>query len=57
MGKGLKRKKNKVPKLTEEEYIHYVNSLKSPREDNAVRIPTPLQARETSRWNRTEEDR
>ena len=29
MGKSSKSKKNKVPKITEEEYVDYVNSLKS----------------------------
>ena len=29
MGKSSKNKKNKVPRITEEEYVDYVNSLKS----------------------------
>ena len=29
MGKSSKTKKNKVPRITEEEYVDYVNSLKS----------------------------
>ena len=29
MGKSSKNKKNKVPKITEEQYVDYVNSLKT----------------------------
>ena len=28
MGKSTKNKKNKVPKITEEEYVQYLSSLK-----------------------------
>ncbi len=28
MGKSTKNKKNKVPKITEEEYVRYLSSLK-----------------------------
>ena len=32
MGKSSKNKKNKVPKITEEEYAAYLSTLKKPQE-------------------------
>lgn len=32
MGKSSKNKKNKVPKITEEEYAAYLSTLKTPQE-------------------------
>ena len=36
MSKCMKRKKNKVPKITEEQYVAYVSALKSSAEKPPV---------------------
>ena len=35
MSKSSKNKKNKVPKITEEEYAAYLSALKAPQEQGA----------------------
>ena len=43
MGKSAKRKKNKVPKITEEEYANYLSSLKEQGQvcDEIKKVPSP----------------
>ena len=42
MSKAIKNKKDKVPKITEEEYARYISSLKAPgdlAQENAENTP------------------
>ncbi|MBQ8322754.1 MAG: hypothetical protein IJX91_02175 [Clostridia bacterium] len=45
MGKSSKNKKNKVPKITEEEYVNYLSSLKDGGQVCDEREIPPLQTR------------
>ena len=47
MQKEIKTGKNKVPKITEEEYLQYVTTLKESEENQPIQTSRPSERNET----------